>query len=143
MKTVRLGCERLFDDAARLIDGRRVGLITNHSGVDRTLVATADRLHAYPHSQLVALFGPEHGIRGAAQDGEKVGESTNNDSKAFSLYNETRQSSSSFEIEEVSHYDIGGYRYTTDLISDYYDVSTSLHRSNACLLYTSPSPRDS
>ena len=58
MKTVRLGCERLFDDAARLIDGRRVGLITNHSGVDRMLVATADRLHAYPHSQLVALFGP-------------------------------------------------------------------------------------
>ena len=73
MNAVRLGCERLFDDAAHLIDGHRVGLITNHSGVDRTLTATADRLHAYPHSQLVALFGPEHGIRGAAQDGEKVG----------------------------------------------------------------------
>ena len=65
------------------------------------------------------------------QDGVRVEESTNNDSRAFSLYNETRQSSSSFEIGDPSHYDIGGYRYTTDLISDYYDVSTSLHRSNA------------
>ena len=93
MKTVRLGCERLFDDAAHLIDGRRVGLITNHSGVDHKLVATADRLHAYPHSQLVALFGPEHGIRGAAQDGEKVG--TFRDPQtgvaAYSLYGHTRQ----------------------------------------------------
>ena len=65
------------------------------------------------------------------ENGVQIGEPTENDSAAFSLYNETRQSSASFEIGEPSHYDIGGYRYTTDLISDYYDVSTSLHRSNA------------
>lgn len=93
MSTVRLGCQRLFDDAAHLIDERRVGLITNHSGVDSELVPTADRLYEYPHSQLVALFGPEHGIRGAAQDGEKV--STFKDPQtgvaAYSLYGDTRQ----------------------------------------------------
>ncbi len=93
MSSVRLGCERLFDDEADLIRGRRVGLITNHSGVDAQLVATADRLHESELCQLVALFGPEHGIRGAAQDGEKIG--TFNDPQtgvpAYSLYGETRE----------------------------------------------------
>lgn len=127
MSAVRLGCERLFDDAAHLIDGHRVGLITNHSGVDRTLTATADRLHAYPHSQLVALFGPEHGIRGAAQDGEKVG--TFRDPQtgvaAHSLYGDTRQPDSQmldgidlmlFDIQDV------GVRFYTYL----YTMSMSM-----------------
>ena len=127
MSAVRLGCERLFDDAAHLIDGHRVGLITNHSGVDRTLTATADRLHAYPHSQLVALFGPEHGIRGAAQDGEKVG--TFRDPQtgvaAHSLYGVTRQPDSQmldgidlmlFDIQDV------GVRFYTYL----YTMSMSM-----------------
>ena len=127
MSAVRLGCERLFDDAAHLIDGHRVGLITNHSGVDRTLTATADRLHAYPHSQLVALFGPEHGIRGAAQDGERVG--TFRDPQtgvaAHSLYGDTRQPDSQmldgidlmlFDIQDV------GVRFYTYL----YTMSMSM-----------------
>ena len=127
MNAVRLGCERLFDDAAHLIDGHRVGLITNHSGVDRTLTATADRLHAYPHSQLVALFGPELGIRGAAQDGEKVG--TFRDPQtgvaAHSLYGDTRQPDSQmldgidlmlFDIQDV------GVRFYTYL----YTMSMSM-----------------
>jgi len=93
MTNVRLGCERLLDDEADLIRGRRVGLITNHSGVDTQLVATADRLHASELCELVALFGPEHGIRGAAQDGETIGTFTDPQTgvPAYSLYGETRE----------------------------------------------------
>ena len=72
MSRVTLGCERLLTTAADKIRGRRVGLITNHSGVDARLMATADQLHRSDLCQLVALYGPEHGIRGAAQDGEKI-----------------------------------------------------------------------
>lgn len=127
MTTVRLGCQRLLDDAVDLIAHRRVGLITNHSGVDAHLVAIADRLHAHAHCELVALFGPEHGIRGAAQDGEKVG--TFRDPQtgiaAYSLYGETRQPSAEmldgielmlFDIQDV------GVRFYTYL----YTMSMSM-----------------
>ena len=72
MSHVALGCERLLTEEAERIRGRRIGLITNHSGVDAQLRPTADRLHQSDLCQLVALYGPEHGIYGAAEDGEKV-----------------------------------------------------------------------
>jgi uncharacterized protein YbbC (DUF1343 family) len=102
---VRLGCERLFDDdVASLVRGRRVGLVTNHSGIDSALRATADRLHAADGIDLVMLFGPEHGIRGDAEDGVAV--DTNADARtgvpAVSLYGERRQPSA----DELAQMDI-------------------------------------
>lgn len=76
MSRIVLGSERLFNAESEQIRGRRVGLITNHSGVDAQLRATADKLHQCELCELVALYGPEHGIRGAAQDGEHVANST-------------------------------------------------------------------
>ncbi len=49
-----------------------MGLITNHTGVDARGVPTIDRLASLPDAELVALFSPEHGIRGAAEAGEHV-----------------------------------------------------------------------
>src|ERR1700690_867376 len=54
--------------------GKRVGLITNQTGVDRTGRSTIDLLAHAPGVKLVALFSPEHGIRGAAE--ERVPSST-------------------------------------------------------------------
>jgi asparagine N-glycosylation enzyme membrane subunit Stt3 len=67
------------------------------------------------------------------ENGVQVGDPTSNQSEAMSLFNETRSSSSQVDTGEPAHYDIGGYRYTTDLIDDYYDISTGLHRNNAKL----------
>lgn len=91
---VRLGCERLFDDDnIALVRGRRVGLVTNHSGVDSHLRATADRLHEADGVDLVLLFGPEHGIRGDAEDGVTVdtGVDARTGVPIISLYGEQRQ----------------------------------------------------
>lgn len=52
--------------------GKRIGLITNPSGVDSHLVPTADRLARDPRLQLVQLYGPEHGIRGEVPAGDPV-----------------------------------------------------------------------
>lgn len=52
--------------------GKRVGLITNATGVDRELRATADLLAAAPEVELLALFAPEHGVRGDRPAGERV-----------------------------------------------------------------------
>ena len=101
---VQLGCERLFEDprAFRLVRGRRVGLVTNPSGVDRRLRATADLLHVSPGPELVLLFGPEHGIRGDAEDGVPVETAIDDRTgvPAVSLYGERRQPSPG-ELEQL------------------------------------------
>jgi len=62
------GCDLLDTEKAhKLLDGKRLGLLTNMSGVTRELRMTSEAVAAKYH--LCALFGPEHGIRGAAQGG--------------------------------------------------------------------------
>ncbi|KAF1712125.1 hypothetical protein CSC70_00915 [Pseudoxanthomonas kalamensis DSM 18571] len=66
------GIEVLLDEHAGELHGKRIGLITNMTGVDRELRSDIDLLAARKDLQLVALFGPEHGVRGDAQAGEHV-----------------------------------------------------------------------
>jgi uncharacterized protein YbbC (DUF1343 family) len=63
---VRLGVDRLADSLPKVLAGKRVGLITNHTGRDRAGTPTIDLLAARKDMKLVVLFGPEHGIRGVA-----------------------------------------------------------------------------
>ena len=87
------GIEVLLDEPLDLLRGKRIGLITNPTGVDRQLRSDIDLLARHPSLQLVALFGPEHGVRGDAQAGEKVGASRDavTGLPVFSLYGEHRE----------------------------------------------------
>lgn len=69
---VKPGIEVLLEERLDLIRGKRVGLITNPTGVTSQLVSTIDALHAQPEVKLVALFGPEHGVRGDVSAGNHV-----------------------------------------------------------------------
>jgi len=69
---VKPGVEVLFAKHLDLIRGKRVGLITNPSGVDRNLDSIVELFRAHPDVKLVALYGPEHGVRGNAQAGQFV-----------------------------------------------------------------------
>jgi len=69
---VKPGLEVLLEKRLDLVKGKRVGLITNQTGVDRSLRTAIDRFKAEPAIRLVALYGPEHGVRGNAQAGEYV-----------------------------------------------------------------------
>ena len=69
---VKPGIEVLRDRGFDILQGKRVGLVTNPSGVDRNLVSTVDILHNAPGVELVALYGPEHGVRGDIHAGDKV-----------------------------------------------------------------------
>ena len=73
------------------LKGKRIGLITNHTGQDRDRNPTIDLLKNAPGVTLVKLFSPEHGIRGAVD--EKVGDSKDEKTglPIFSLYGETRK----------------------------------------------------
>lgn len=90
---VRPGVEQFLADVPRAVRGKRVGLITNHTGVDARGVSIIDRLFASRQVRLVALFGPEHGIRGTAADGEKVSSGVDRKTRVpiFSLYGDARK----------------------------------------------------
>ena len=69
---IKTGIEVLKDEHFRRLEGKRVGLITNPTGVDNLLKSTIDILHEAPNVRLVALYGPEHGVRGNAHAGDTV-----------------------------------------------------------------------
>jgi len=64
---VRPGVELFVEHPPSIVQGKRVGLITNQSGIDRQRRSTIDLLRAIPNLRLVALYSPEHGIRGVAE----------------------------------------------------------------------------
>ena len=73
-RSMQTGLERFLSDPKRWVNGARVGLIANPTTVDRRFRHAIDLFHAHPDIDLVLLFGPEHGIRGAAQDMIHVGD---------------------------------------------------------------------
>lgn len=85
------GIDVLKRDGFRQLRGRKIGLITNHTGIDRERKSTIDLLHAAPGLELVALFSPEHGIRGDLDHG-KIGDTKDERTglPVYSLYGERR-----------------------------------------------------
>lgn len=90
---VTLGIEHLLTDERSLVADKRLGLITNPSGIDSEFTSTIDRLHAADGVDLVRLFGPEHGIRGREQAGVQVADSTDTKTglPVKSLYGDTNR----------------------------------------------------
>jgi uncharacterized protein YbbC (DUF1343 family) len=69
---VRPGIEVFLADVPASLRGKRVGLITNHSAIDRARNLDIDLIARHKDLKLVALFAPEHGIRGDAPAGQKI-----------------------------------------------------------------------
>ena len=90
---VKTGIEVLRDRGFEGLVGKRVGLVTNPSGVDSKLRSTIDILYNAPGVNLVALYGPEHGVRGDVYAGGKVTDTVDEVTglPVFSLYGATRK----------------------------------------------------
>jgi uncharacterized protein YbbC (DUF1343 family) len=117
-RTVRPGIDVLAAAPPAALSGLRVGLITNHTGVTRDGTSTIDVLAGLGSIELVALFSPEHGIRGVAADGERIDSSVDPETglPIHSLYGETRKPTAEmlegvdallFDIQ-----DVGARQYT-------------------------------
>lgn len=91
-KQIKTGIEVLRDQNFKILEGKRVGLITNPTGVDSRLKSSIDILFEAKNVKLVALFGPEHGVRGDAHAGDKVDNVTDPKTglPVNSLYGKTR-----------------------------------------------------
>ncbi len=90
---IKTGVEVLKETGFKVLQGKRVGLITNPTGVDNRLKSTIDILHEAQDVHLVALYGPEHGVRGDVYAGDKVDTFTdpNTGVPVYSLYGSTRK----------------------------------------------------
>ena len=90
---VKPGIEVLRDGGFAQLQGKRVGLVTNPSGIDNNLKSTVDILNEAPGVKLVALFGPEHGVRGNAHAGDAVSNDVDPKTgvKVYSLFGKTHK----------------------------------------------------
>ena len=90
---VKTGIEVLRDRGFEGLTGKRVGLVTNPSGVDHLLNSTVDILFNAPGVDLVALYGPEHGVRGDLYAGDHVKDSRDEATglPVYSIYGATRK----------------------------------------------------
>ena len=115
---VKTGVEVLRDRGFEGLVGRKVGLVTNPSGVDRNLNSTIDILYNAPGVELVALYGPEHGVRGDVYAGGKVSDSVDEATglPVYSIYGSTRkptpQMLEGIDVMVYDIQDVGARSYT-------------------------------
>lgn len=106
---VKTGIEVLRERDFDILDGKRVGLCTNPTGVDKDLVSTIDILWEADNVNLVALYGPEHGVRGNIYAGDHVENEVDKRTglKMYSLYGKTSKPTKEMMDEiDVMVYDI-------------------------------------
>lgn len=106
---VKPGIEVLRDNGFAQLQGKRVGLITNPSGVDNDLKSTIDILHEAPGVTLTALYSPEHGVRGDVHAGDNVDNTVDPATgvPVYSIYGKTKKPTPEMlEDVDVLIYDI-------------------------------------
>jgi len=117
-KKFRLGVEVLLQDEIDLIKDKRVGLITNPTGVDQNVTSIVDLLFNHPDVNLTSLYGPEHGVRGSAQAGQYVEQYTDEKTglPVYSLYGKTKKPTpemlSNVDVLLFDIQDVGARFYT-------------------------------
>ena len=107
--TTKTGVDVLVENDFLMLKGKRVGLITNATGLSATLKPTIDILYEAEEVELVALYGPEHGARGEIAAGDKVDDYVDEVTgvPVYSLYGSTRKPTKEMlENVEVLVYDI-------------------------------------
>lgn len=115
---VTTGLEELEADNFSILRGKNVGLVTNPTGIDRNLRSAVDIIFNAPGVKLVALYGPEHGVRGEFTAGEHI--TSGNDPATgipvFSLYGPTRKPTAEMlkgvDVLVYDIQDIGSRSYT-------------------------------
>jgi uncharacterized protein YbbC (DUF1343 family) len=114
----RTGVEVLAGRNFDLLQGKRVGLITNPTGIDSRFRSTIDLLHRASGFELVALFGPEHGVRGDHAAGDYVENFTDPATgiPVYSIYGKTRKPTpemlQGIDVLVYDIQDIGSRSYT-------------------------------
>ncbi|MCH9767501.1 MAG: DUF1343 domain-containing protein [Actinomycetia bacterium] len=102
-EVVRPGIEVFLADLPPALRGKRVGLITNHTGIDRSRTSDIDLIAQHDDLQLVALLAPEHGIRGTVEAGVRVADDVDEKTGVpiYSLYTAKDHSPTAEMLKDV------------------------------------------
>lgn len=143
--SVKLGLEVFLESRVDLVAGLRVGLLACPSSVDAELRSSIKRLRGHPAINLVALFGPEHGIRGDAQAGSAVASAIDPRSglPVHSLYGETQKPTEAMlrDLDAiVIDLQEAGVRFYTFLATTLYVMRVAQSAGVAVIVLDRPAP---
>ncbi|WP_411740262.1 exo-beta-N-acetylmuramidase NamZ domain-containing protein [Peribacillus sp. S4] len=143
---VNPGIEVLLKEEKNVLSGKKVGLITNPTGIDSKLTSIVDLLHDDPDIHLTALFGPEHGVRGDAQAGASVEYYIDEKTglPVYSLYGKTKKPTPEMLKDvEVLVFDIQdvGTRYYTYIYTMAYAMEAAKENDIPFIVLDRPNPQ--
>ena len=142
---LKTGADRLISEYLHLLKGKNIGLVTNHTGVLKNGTHLADTLVKFSEFRLVALFGPEHGIRGDAPAGDAIDSGIDNKTGVYvhSLYGQDRKPTPGmlngidlliFDIQGV------GVRFYTYISTLYYVMQAAAENNIPVIVLDRPNP---
>lgn len=142
---VKTGAEVLVSDSLELIKNRNLGIITNHTGILESGIHLVDTLIKIDDINVTALFGPEHGIRGDAPDGQLIEDGIDSTTglRVYSLYGKTRKPISEmlngidlliFDIQD------NGSRFYTYISIMYYSLQAAAENNIPIIILDRPNP---
>lgn len=142
---MKLGLDVFIEKEFEKYKGKRIGLITNMTGVNKALVASIDLFYQHQDINLVALYAPEHGIRGDAKEGEQVSSSVDPTTglPVHSLYGDTRKPSQEmlqdvdvlvFDLQDI------GSRYYTFIYTMAYVMEACKENDKQFIVLDRPNP---
>ncbi|MFB4212300.1 exo-beta-N-acetylmuramidase NamZ domain-containing protein [Shouchella sp. JSM 1781072] len=142
---MKLGIDCFLQSEYKFVKGKRVGLLSNLTGVNRDLHPSIDLLHQHPEVNLVSLFAPEHGIRGDAKEGEHIDSSIDPHTglPVYSLYGKTRKPTPNMlEEVDVILFDLQdiGSRYYTYIYTMAYMMEACQENKKALIVLDRPNP---
>lgn len=143
--SIKLGLDAFLESQVGLVAGKRVGLLACPSSIDRNLRGSVDLLHRHPAINLVALFGPEHGIRGDAQAGTEVANSIDplTGLPVYSLYGATQKPSADMlrDIDTVIiDLQEAGARFYTFVATTLYVMQAAAEFGISVIILDRPAP---
>lgn len=142
---MKLGLDVFIEKEFKQFKGKRIGLVTNMTGINKELVSSIDLFHNHPDINLVALYAPEHGIRGDAKEGEQVDSSIDPATKlpVHSLYGDTRKPNKEMiEDIDVMVFDLQdiGSRYYTFIYTMAYVMEACKENDKRFVVLDRPNP---
>lgn len=143
--SVRLGNDKLINEKFNLIEGKRLGIIANHTSLLSNGQHLVDYLFESDKVKILAVFGPEHGFRGDAPAGEKIESFVDEKTgvKVFSLYGETNKPTPEMLKDiEILIYDIQdvGARFYTYISTLYLCMEAAAENNIKFIVCDRPNP---